>query len=166
MAAIDPTEEVDEDVETSGVKPVRSTLKIVRVVGSEDLSDSDEEDDEEYMMEEDEDEESSDDEEVNGGPSDPEKVKKALEAAAMKSSSSDEESDDDDAPIDIKDALKRIAKGKAPATDDDDDSEDEEIEMDEFVVCTLDTEKVISRGEALLFTFNILTIMKALSTTS
>jgi FK506-binding nuclear protein len=61
----------------------------------------------------------------------------------MKSSSEEEESDDEDGPIDIEAALKRIAKGKAPATDDDDDSEDEDIEMEEFVVCTLDPEKVL-----------------------
>jgi FK506-binding nuclear protein len=150
MAAIDPTEEAEADAEKNGVKPARSTLKIIRMGGLEDQFSSEDEDDDEdedsEIILDDEDEESSDEEEVNGGPSDPEKVKKARDAAFMKESSSEDESDDE-GPVDIGAALKRIAKGKAIATDDDDDDDDdssegEELEMEEFVVCTLDPEKV------------------------
>jgi FK506-binding nuclear protein len=148
MAAIDPSEPAEE----SANRP-RSTLKIVRQpIGSEDDEDS-----EEYMRallaESDSDEDSEDDEEeVNGGPSDPTKTKKARKAAALAQlmetlaeAGSDEEMED--APNGVN-GTKADKKGKAKATsDDEEDSEedseddDEEVEVEEFVLCTLDPEK-------------------------
>lgn len=147
MAAIDPSEIIN----TTNAKdvPLRATLKLIRQEESDDDDDS-----EEYMRallaSDDSDEESeSDEEEANGGPSDPAKSKKARKAAALKqlmdmhdNSESDEEMAD--APNG-----KASKKGKAKATgdekeEDDEDGEDsdEDIVVEEFVLCTLDPEKV------------------------
>jgi FK506-binding nuclear protein len=141
MAAIDPdaTPEHEDDADTS--KPSRSTLKIIRPPPGMDLD----EDDEDYEDEEDESDEDSDDEEINGGPSDKEKAKKLREAAALKELEDAMEEDDSegDGDIDIKAAISKLIKGKAPAMDDDEDDEDDEsLELEEIVVCTLDPEKV------------------------
>lgn len=147
MAAIDPDEAAEfEDGDSS--KPARATLKIVRPPPGLDLEESDDED---YSDEEDDDEEDSDEEEVNGGPSDKEKARKLKQAAAQKELAEAMEEDDDeddgegDGGFDLKAAISKLIKGKAPATDDDDDEDDESeegLDLDENVICTLNPEQV------------------------
>ncbi|KAI1420617.1 hypothetical protein F5Y12DRAFT_108068 [Xylaria sp. FL1777] len=147
MAALDPTEppEADEDGNIPSVP--RSTLKLIRKRAS---LDGDLDDDYlEQLMAGDDDEDSDeddDDDEPNGGPSDKAKSKKAkAEAlkkliAAAEAEDSDEEMDDDDA----KPNGKGNKKGKEPATSSDDDDESvssSDMEIEELVVCTLDTER-------------------------
>ena len=142
MAAIDPDETAALELLEEGDKP-RATLKLVRPPPGLDLDDSDEDDDDF----EDDSEEDSDDEEINGGPSDKEKARKLKAAAVMKEMEEamldDDEEDSEDAEIDLKAAISKLIKGKAPATDDDEeDDEEESLELDENVVCTLDPERV------------------------
>ncbi|KAI0914699.1 hypothetical protein F4823DRAFT_188651 [Ustulina deusta] len=150
MAALDPTEPPEADEDGNIPSLPRSTLKLVRkrasldddldddylqklMAGSSDDEDSDEDDD---------------DDEPNGGPSDKAKSKKAkAEAlkkliAAAEAEGSDDEMDDGDAKVNGK----GNKKGKEPATSSDDDDDDESIsssdmEIEELVVCTLDTER-------------------------
>lgn len=163
MAAIDPSEPAEVDEDSKEPSRPRATLKIIRQADGDD-----DEDREEYMRallgdsDSDSDEDSeSDDEEANGGPSDPTKSKKARKAAALKqlmeSINADSGSDEDmeDAADKINGTAKADKKGKAKATsndeddeegdddeDDDEDSDDEDLELEEFVLCTLDPEKV------------------------
>lgn len=146
MAAIDPSEEIES---ADGSARPRATLKIIREpIGSEE--------DEEYLRgligdsdDEDSESEESESDEANGGPSDPAKSKKAKKAAALKelmeaiggASDSDEEMEG------AANGTAILKKGKGKATDDDEeesDSEDddgEDLELEEFVLCTLDPEK-------------------------
>ncbi|KAE8452153.1 hypothetical protein EG329_001620 [Mollisiaceae sp. DMI_Dod_QoI] len=155
MAAIDPTETAQIQEGANGSTIHRATLKIVRQPeGSED-----DDEDQEYMRalladsDSDEEDEESEEEETNGGPSDPNKSKKAKKAAALQQlmeslgEGSDEEMED--APNGVN-GSKVIKKGKAKASSDDEEEEDdeesdeddsEEIEVEEFVLCTLDPEK-------------------------
>lgn len=150
MAAIDPSAPALPNEENPSATP-RATLKLIRQpAGAED-----EDDNEDYMRallnggDLDSDEEESEDEEVNGGPSDPSKSKKAQKEAALKQlldsmGGSDSDDEMEDAPTT---GLSAKAKGKAPATDEDDDEDDdsedsEELEIEEFVICTLDPERV------------------------
>ena len=155
MAAIDPTAELEGD---EGAVP-RATLKIIRQIDDDD-EDSDGDDDMGLGLAEyddsDEDDEDEDDE-VSGGPSDPEKSNKAKREAAQKEIKKLLEEDgmdvDDDAkPNGVNGVVKSTkAKGKMPASKDDEDEEDEDDledddleggEIEEFVVCTLDPNKV------------------------
>jgi FK506-binding nuclear protein len=142
MAAIDPDETPDFEDDSS--RRPRATLKIVRPPPGLDLDDD--EDDDDY--EDDEDEDSEDDEELNGGPSDKEKARKLRAAAALKEmeEAMEEDDSDDGEEFDLKAAISKLVKGKAPATDDDDedDESDEGLELDEMVICTLDPERVCS----------------------
>ncbi|ESZ92915.1 hypothetical protein SBOR_6688 [Sclerotinia borealis F-4128] len=153
MAAIDPTE-VTGDVK-AGVKS-RSTLKIIRQSSAED---EDSEDDEglddllQALLADDNsglDEDSEDDEETNGGPSDPSKSRKAQKEAALQellAAIGKDDSDDEMEDVSVKKVAK---KGKAKAAvveeeEEDDESEGgsddgEEIEIEEYVLCTLDPE--------------------------
>ncbi|KAL2827186.1 hypothetical protein BDW59DRAFT_144385 [Aspergillus cavernicola] len=138
MAAIDPDETPDfEDTTTN--RP-RATLKIVRAPPGLDMD----EDDEDYEDDED-DEDSEDDEELNGGPSDKEKARKLRAAAVLKEMEEAMEEDDseEDEEFDLKAAISKLVKGKAPATDDDDEDDESEegLELDEMVICTLDPER-------------------------
>ncbi|KAI8954295.1 hypothetical protein F4801DRAFT_575687 [Xylaria longipes] len=149
MAALDPTEppEADEDGNIPTVP--RSTLKLIRKRASLDADIDD--DYLQQLMAGDDDEEDSDegedDDEPNGGPSDKAKSKKAkAEAlkkliAAAEAEDSDEEMDEDDA----KPNGKTNKKGKEPATSSDDDDDEsissEDLEIEELVICTLDTER-------------------------
>ncbi|KAK2589550.1 peptidylprolyl isomerase fpr3 [Conoideocrella luteorostrata] len=189
MAALDPTElpEADDDGNIPNVP--RSTLRLIKRAfpGLED--EEDDEIDDEYMKAilapSDDDDES--DEEANGGPSDPAKAKKQKQAAAIKAlleaTQADEDDDEDmeDAkPNGVKGKGKEgKGKGKAKAKaveedDEDDEDEDEDDEDDEddddsdsddgadlenFVVCTLDTERnyqqpldiTVNHGEKVFF---------------
>ncbi|KAI1653638.1 hypothetical protein F4813DRAFT_374036 [Daldinia decipiens] len=158
MAALDPTVEPEADAEGNIPAVPRSTLKLIRKRPS--LTDGlDDEFLEQFMggdSDEDDDEEDSD-EEANGGPSDPSKSKKARREAAMQKliqavqedEDSDEEMEDDDAKPKSKangvvKTTKKGKKGKEPATssdDDDDESIDFTPDLEELVVCTLDTER-------------------------
>jgi FK506-binding nuclear protein len=154
MAAIDPSAvpEADED----GKITPRATLKLIRQPFGDDDEDSEDEDDDEYMREllnaSDSEDDEEEEEEANGGPSDPAKSKKARKAAALKEllESIDKDGDDEDmedAPA-TNGVKKSDKKGKAKASEDEDeeeeDSEDEDdegLEIEEFVICTLDSEK-------------------------
>ncbi|KAF7118357.1 hypothetical protein CNMCM5793_007871 [Aspergillus hiratsukae] len=153
MAAIDPDE--TPEFEDGQTRP-RATLKLVRAPADMDMDESD--DDYEDDSEEDS------DEEFNGGPSDKEKARKLKEAAALKEMLEDEDDDEDDEDdeedFDLKAAISKLVKGKAPATDDDEDDESEEgLELDEMVVCTLDPERncqqpldiTVAEGERVFF---------------
>lgn len=156
MAAIDPSAEPQVDEEH---KVPRATLRIIRV--PMDLDDEeDDEDDEDYdgedvesiiaklraggvaLPEEDEDSEEDSDDESNGGPSDKAKSKKAKAAALKKKLAQDLAEDE----MEI-DAVKGKGKGKISAEEDSDeddldDEDEEEDEVEEFVLCTLDPERV------------------------
>jgi FK506-binding nuclear protein len=151
MAAIDPTAlpQIDDpDV------PPRATLKMIRLP----VDDSDDEADEDYedddieairrrlgITEDDEDDETSSEEESNGGPG--EKTKKAREEALRKAL--EKEGMDVDLPNGVNGT--KLDKGKAKASDDesDSDSESDDLDLDdsapdleEFVICTLDSKQV------------------------
>jgi FK506-binding nuclear protein len=149
MAALDPTEppEADEDGNIPNVP--RSTLKLIRRRVSPD-EDVDEDFLERFLANQDDDDDSEDDDdEPNGGPSDKAKSKKAkAEAlkkliAAANEEGSDEEMEDGDAKPN---GAKPSKKGKEPATSSDDDDDEsissDDMEIEELVVCTLDTERV------------------------
>ena len=165
MAAIDPSAEPEYSGTTNGNTPVRATLKLIRQpIGP--VSDDDSESDpgaDDYLDKllngkdsEDEDgDSSSDNEEKNGGPSDPSRQKKAIRRAADKNvqeiladiNASDEDMDKDDTNGDSAKIVK-LEKGKAKAAeyeDGDDDSDEgdlDDVDIEEFVICTLDPERV------------------------
>ncbi|KAF7561143.1 hypothetical protein G7046_g3021 [Stylonectria norvegica] len=173
MAAIDPTEESQADDEGNVPAIARSTVRLVkRAFPGLDEDDEDDEVDDEYMKallaaSDDDDEE----EEANGGPSDPVKAKSRKQAAAIKKlieATQADESDDDEEMADAKpNGVK--SKGKAKATEDDDEDDEEEDDSDDdsddgadlenFVICTLDTEKnyqqtldiTVNHGEQVYF---------------
>ncbi|KAK0668283.1 putative FK506-binding protein 4 [Cercophora samala] len=166
MAAIDPTAAPEADEEGNIPAVHRSTLKIIRVVNEDD---GDDEDEDEYLQkllgggDDDESDEESE-EEANGGPSDPAKSKKAKRAAAIKKlmEATQEESDEEMEDVSAKPNGKSKGKAKAEEESDeesDEDDEEEEGELEEFVVCTLDTERtyqqpidlVIGEGEKVFF---------------
>ncbi|MCJ1251644.1 peptidylprolyl isomerase fpr4 [Trapelia coarctata] len=158
MAAIDPSAEPEFAGMADGDGPVRATLKLIRQPIGPDDDSEDESEDEAYMdallngddSEDDDEESSSDDEDKHGGPSDPSKSKKARRQAAveqLKKALAEDDSDDDvemDGTNGINGTLAKLDKGKAKATDDDEDSDDgdsEDLEIEEFVICTLDPTK-------------------------
>ncbi|KAF2730127.1 hypothetical protein EJ04DRAFT_545929 [Polyplosphaeria fusca] len=152
MAAIDPTAETLADEED---KPVRATLKLIRVPSisdedeDEDEDDSDDEDydeadfeaiksrlpkellgsEDEDAMSEDEDDDSED--EKNGGPSDPAKAMQAKREAVAKKLL--EVMQAEEMELDnLENGVNGVkSKGKAKALDDDDSSEDDEDDDDD-----------------------------------
>lgn len=148
MAALDPTEAPEADEEGNIPDKPRATLKLVR----QRNPDLDEELDDEYlealMGGSDDDEDDSDDDEANGGPSDPSKSRKAKAEAALQkliTAAQAEESDDEmvDAGSKRNGKPKKGKKPAVPSDDEEDESDDEDsIELEEFVICTLDTERV------------------------
>ncbi|KAK5663665.1 hypothetical protein OQA88_4096 [Cercophora sp. LCS_1] len=177
MAAIDPTAAPEADSEGNLPAVPRSTLKIIKV-NTEDDDDDDEEDELERLLaggdddddSSDDDEEEEEEEESNGGPSDPSKSKKARRAEAIKKllEATQEESDDEMEDADSKPKSKK-GKAKAKASEDDDDEDEDEeddesidgddLNLENYVVCTLDTERtyqqpldlVILEGEKVFF---------------
>lgn len=160
MAALDPTQEPEADEEGNLPNVPRSTLRIIkqRPMGDDEDLDSDEEDDD-YLQallgngsdDDEEDEDDDEDDEPNGGPSDPAKFKKARAEASLKKlieAAQEEDSDEDMEDGDAKPNGIKSKKGKEVALDEDDeedsddDSEDMGMDMEQFVVCTLDTERV------------------------
>ncbi|KAK4042451.1 hypothetical protein C8A01DRAFT_44582 [Parachaetomium inaequale] len=164
MAAIDPTAAPETDGQGNVPSIPRSTLKIYKANVDED--DEDEEDYLESLLGGGEDDESDEDDEVNGGPSDPSKSKKARRDAAIKKLLAATQGDSDD---EMEDASSKPNgtknKGKAKASDEDEEESDEEDEdapdfdMEEYVVCTLDTERTyqqpiditVGEGEKIFF---------------
>jgi len=171
MAAIDPSAEAEESGVTPG-HPPRATLKIIReplLAGFDDDSEDDDSDfDPEEMdrilmggvdMDDDEDD-SKDDEDTKGGPSDPAKSKKARKQAVEDQLRRELAGEME---VDLPNGVKSKSKGKGKSAnaeldddededededeDDDDDSLDDDDddsidELEEFVICTLDPEKV------------------------
>ncbi|KAF5968096.1 FK506-binding 4 [Fusarium coicis] len=170
MAAVDPTEEPEADGEGNIPTVPRSTLRLVKRALPGLDEDEDDEIDDEYMkalLAGSDDEEDSD-EEANGGPSDPVKAKKQRQAAAIKKllESAQEESDEEMEDAKPNGKGKGKGKGKAKATEedeeDDDDSDDDSEEgadLENFVICTLDTERnyqqpldiTVNHGEKVFF---------------
>ncbi|KAH6898794.1 hypothetical protein B0T10DRAFT_454114 [Thelonectria olida] len=173
MAAVDPTETPEADDEGNVPAVPRSTLRLVKRAfpGLED--DEDDELDDEYLKallaasDSDED----DEEEANGGPSDPVKAKKNKQALAIKKliEATQADSDEDEEMEDAK-PKKSKAKGKGKATEEESDEEDEEdsdedddsedgADLENFVICTLDTERnyqqpldiTVNHGEKVFF---------------
>lgn len=166
MAAIDPTAAPELSGTAGEHMPPRATLKLIRQpLESNDSSDSDVDSEEEAFLnkmlngvgsDEDDEESSDDEEEKNGGPSDPAKSKKARKEAAveqLKKAFAENDSEDDDMDVDgaggINGVVSKLKKGKAKATgnedkddDDEEDEDSEDLEVEEFVLCTLDPEKV------------------------
>ncbi|KAL2132017.1 hypothetical protein VTI74DRAFT_4301 [Chaetomium olivicolor] len=163
MAAIDPTAEPETDGQGNVPSVPRSTLKIYKA------NVDDEEEDEDYLEGllgegDDEDESDEDDEEANGGPSDPAKSKKARREAAIKKllEATKEDSDDEMEDAGAKSNAKNKGKGKASDEGEESDEEDEDVDdlnMEEYVVCTLDTERTyqqpiditVGEGEKIFF---------------
>lgn len=147
MAALDPTAAPEADEEGNIPAVHRSTLKIIRVVNDDE---GDDEDEDEYLQKllgggDDEESDEESDEEANGGPSDPAKSKKAKRAAAIKKLMEATQEESDEEMEDVKpNGKKGKAKAKAEEESDEESDEDdeEEGELEEFVVCTLDTERV------------------------
>lgn len=162
MAAIDPSVEPEYTGNTDEGAPARATLKLVRQpINSDDdesMEDSDEDDYLEGLINGADPDEAnaseSDEEEKNGGPSDPSKSKKARRDAALdqlKKALTDDEGDNEmdvDGASGSNGAVTKPGKGKGKDkvnADEEDDSEDddyEDLEIEEFVLCTLDPEKV------------------------
>lgn len=155
MAAIDPSAEAEGE---EGA-PQRATLKVIRQPLGDDYDDDEDDDEfdadefERRLAEEDDEDDNEDDEETNGGPSDPKKSKKARKEAAeaeirkMLMEEGMDVDEDDSKPNGVAKSAK--AKGKMPASDEEDDEDDEddddmsdEGEVEEFVICTLDPQKV------------------------
>jgi len=147
MAAIDPNAELDNDV------PKRATLKLIKIPAPQFDSDDDDDDFDDddvaaierrlgLTSEDDEDDDEESDDEKNGGPSDPEKTKKARAEALIKALKDDEDMDD----VDLTNGINGIksSKGKAKAVEDelDEDEDSEDMDINEYVICTLDPEKV------------------------
>ncbi|KAG6066398.1 peptidylprolyl isomerase fpr4 [Claviceps aff. humidiphila group G2b] len=188
MAALDPTEAAEPD-ENGNVPAIpRSTLRLVKRSFPELDDDEDDEVDDEYLkaMLGGSDGEDESDEESNGGPSDPVKAKKQKQAAAIKAlleATQDEDEEMEDVKPNgaksgkgkgkAKDAGKGKGKGKGKAVqevEEEEESEEEESEDDDegsegddlenFVVCTLDTERnyqqtldiTVNHGEKIFFT--------------
>ena len=169
MAAVNPTAEPEAD--ESGNLPAvpRSTLKIIKASGEHDSDDSDDEDALERLLAgADEDEEDSDEEEPNGGPSDPSKSKRARQAAAIKKlleATQDEESDAEmkDTSAAMNGVKNKKGKAKASAeneeeSEEEESDEDDDLDLENYVVCTLDTERVsitthLARRRSLLTPF-------------
>jgi FK506-binding nuclear protein len=158
MAAIDPSAEPEYAGTVDADAPARATLKLVRQPlgpgDDESEYDSEEEDQLKALLNgdaSDEDEESSD-EEANGGPSDPSKSKRARREAAiesLKQALAGGEGDDGDMSVDDVDGAPKAetkGKGKGKATDldeeEDDEDDSEDLEIEEFVICTLNPSTV------------------------
>ena len=169
MAAIDPTQPPETDSEGNVPSVPRATLKLIKTRGEVDEDDLD--DDEEagnYLetllaeddSDEEDDEEEEEEEEANGGPSDPAKSKKARREAALRkllASAIEEESDEEMEDAEAK--ANGVKKGKEKASDDDEDDEDDEsdsddgFDLEEYVLCTLDTERVSTFSPLFFFHF-------------
>ncbi|EAQ93650.1 hypothetical protein CHGG_01885 [Chaetomium globosum CBS 148.51] len=164
MAAIDPTAAPETDGQGNVPSVPRSTLKIYKANVDED--DDDEDDYLESLIGggDDDDESDDEDEEANGGPSDPSKSSKARRAAAIKKILEATQEDSDDEMEDAKPNAAK-SKGKSKASDEDEEESDEEDDdgpdanMEEYVVCTLDTERTyqqpiditVGEGEKIFF---------------
>ncbi|KND90225.1 FK506-binding protein 4 [Tolypocladium ophioglossoides CBS 100239] len=178
MAALDPTAEPEADQDGNIPSVPRSTLRLVKRAFPGPDEDEDDEVDDEYMralLAASDDDDEDDDEEANGGPSDPAKVKKQKQAAAIKklleAAQAEEEDDDDEEMEDAKpNGVKSKGKGKAKVTEEDEEEDEEDEEdsdddseeggdLENFVVCTLDTEKnyqqpldiTVNHGEQVFF---------------
>ncbi|TQV97287.1 hypothetical protein V2A60_000090 [Cordyceps javanica] len=171
MAAVDPTEEPEADEDGNIPKIPRSTVRLVKRAFPGLDDDEDDEIDDEYMKallaaSDDDDE----DDEENGGPSDPSKSKKSNQAAAIKKLLAATQDDDDEDMEDAPAKSKGKGKGKAAEEEDDDDDEDDDeddddeddeegADLENFVICTLDTEKnyqqpldiTVNHGEKVFF---------------
>ncbi|KAI2628907.1 hypothetical protein GGS21DRAFT_228709 [Xylaria nigripes] len=148
MAALDPTQPPQADEDGNLPTVPRSTLKLIRKRSSLDGEIDD--DYLEQLMGGDDDDEDSDeneDDEPNGGPSDKAKSKKAKAEAIKKliAAAAEEDSDEEMGDSDSKPNGKANKKGKEPATSSDDDDDESissnDMEIEELIICTLDTER-------------------------
>lgn len=181
MAALDPTQEPELDDSKNAPSVPRSTLRLIKRAFPGLDEDEDDELDDEYMsalLGNSDDE----DDEANGGPSDPAKAKKQKQAAAIKKlleATNGEDSEDEEMEDAETNGVKgkkgksnagAKGKGKGKAIEEEEEDEDEEDEDDEddeseggdlenFVLCTLDTERnyqqpldiTVNQGEKVFF---------------
>ncbi|KAI6250283.1 hypothetical protein HI914_01633 [Erysiphe necator] len=139
MAAIDPDETPANKTSDKNIQP-RATLKIIREQDDQDSDDSEDEMNDLLAQSD------SEDEDKNGGPSDPNKTKKARKAAAVKQlmdAIADDGSDEEMG--DVPNGEMPDKKGKSKVLENTDDksetSSQEDIDIEQFVVCTLDPKK-------------------------
>ncbi|KYK55564.1 putative FPR3-prolyl cis-trans isomerase [Drechmeria coniospora] len=173
MAALDPTEEPEADEEGNIPNVPRSTLRLVKRAFPGLDDDSDDEIDDEYMramLAASDDDDEDDDDEPNGGPSDAKKKKQSLAIKKLLEAAQEEEEEEDEEMEDAKPNGVKKGKGKAKAkADEEDDEEDSDEDSDDdseegadlenFVVCTLDTERnyqqtldiTVNHGEKVFF---------------
>lgn len=160
MAAIDPTAAPSLKGQTNGASAFTgAVLKIIRVPADDDSeADEDDEDEDSLNMADllngasGSSDEESEDEDTKGAPSDPAKSPKAKRMAALKEALADAQKDDDNMDVDGELSAKAKGKGKAKAAEleDEDDSDMDDSDMEgaeEFVLCSLDPEKVSLRRE-------------------
>jgi len=140
MAALDPSAEPEADDEGKVPSVHRSTLKIIKA-NSEGDEDEEADDYLQDLLAGGDDEEDSDEEE-NAGPSDPSKTKKARQEAAIKKLIAATKADSDDEMADAGAKKSKKGKGKATEEDEEESDEDDDLELEDYVVCTLDTERV------------------------
>ncbi|KAF7545386.1 hypothetical protein G7Z17_g9209 [Cylindrodendrum hubeiense] len=171
MAAVDPTEEPEADADGNVPSVPRSTLRLVKRAFP-GLDDEDDEVDDEYMKAllaaSEDDDEDDEDEEANGGPSDPTKSKKQKQAAAIKKLIEASQESSDEEMADAKPNGKSKGKAKAVKEDEEEDDDEEEdsdddseegADLENFVICTLDTERTyqqplditVNHGEKVYF---------------
>lgn len=168
MAAIDPTEKPEPDEDGEIPKIPRSTISLLkRRMGSDGDSELDDDDLKALLNGENSDESDEDeDDEANGGPSDPAKSKKAKKAAALETllksvngADSDEEMKDDseDSPKRANGVKKgkEIAKSGDIDEDDEDDDSEDDLDLERYVLCTLDTERVSFAANVTCKTANV-----------
>jgi FK506-binding nuclear protein len=172
MAAVDPNEPPMPGPDDKVSATARSTLRIIRVPVDEESDDEDSDDDDGFRAFLERGDESDDD--SNGGPSDLGKAKQKKQEAALRKlmEAAQAEEDSDEEMEDIKPkgkgkgkASQQSKKGKEKAApieedkDDDDesddcgddcDSDDDEAPLEQFVLCTLDNEKVRTRESTLV----------------
>ncbi|KAI9668384.1 MAG: peptidylprolyl isomerase fpr4 [Alyxoria varia] len=150
MAAIDPGEKWETNQGIEKDMKQRATLKMIVMHPPEPSIDGEESDSDIYDEEEDE---SESDDELNGGPSNPKKktlgkqLSDAKDAITKKLSGGDSmDVDGIDDAAEVKGKGKSKAKAKAKATElpsdesdvSDDDEDADNVDIEEFVVCTLD----------------------------
>ena len=155
MAALDPDESIaPASSSESTIKP-RATLKLIREIDEGDDESLDDEDEAlrgllAGSVSDSESESDSDDEKVNGGPSDPKKSMKAQRMSQIRKlvdSVGGGGDSDEDEDVEMGEGVNGVSKkdkgkGKADSDEEEESVEGEDIGVEEFVLCTLDPEKV------------------------
>lgn len=154
MAAIDPSAAPNPDGPGEDNSVNRATLKIIRCPPEDDDSDDMSEGKARMMAlmngADSDDLDEDDEEEINGGPSDPTKSVKAQREKALAEikKTLDEDSGDgmdvdEHASNGLNGTVSKTKNGKTKAAAEEEDDEDQDgLEVEEFVICTLDPVRV------------------------